>query len=150
MPFLSGWAALFDGGIDKQQSTSAPHCVSCRTPAASSSSQRKQPTSSYSRECQEEKRDVGSKTGAESCQDVSHHHGRLCRLLAALLCVRPPHAPFPSLGLWQLDAECLPLAWLLQLYAQPYHLHHFQPRIPTGIQATFMRQGCRSNFCLPA
>lgn len=72
--------------------------------------------------------------GAEGRPDIGRHHGRLRRLLAALL----QHVRRGSLlrELLSLRARGLlhHLARLHKQRAQPAHLHHLQPRLSQGLQ----------------
>ncbi|KAL3208787.1 hypothetical protein MRX96_052459 [Rhipicephalus microplus] len=79
-----------------------------------------------------------SKRERKACQDPGHHHGRVRRLLDALLRQRAPHDSLHVVLVRRLRVQRLSVAWLRQLHAQPDNLHHLQPRLQERLQKTTM------------
>lgn len=86
-----------------------------------------------------EKRISGGETRTEGGQDAGHHYRGVRRVLAAVLHHGPGHAPVQRLLHQRVRVQFFLVAGLLQLHAEPDHLHRVQPRVPVGVHENDLR-----------
>lgn len=85
------------------------------------------------------KRIAGGETRTEGGQDAGHHHRGVRRVLAAVLHHGPGHAPVQRLFHQRIRVQFLLVAGLLQLHAEPDHLHRVQSGVPVGVHENDLR-----------